>query len=81
MVRLALLLKLCDLLFCSIITPTDSDGCASRKLNDSLDLIFTDIIGVEKLRDASGAHQSRYRLDTLRLRRFLFDFKCLDYRR
>ena len=64
MVRLALLLKLCDL-FCSIITPPDSDCCASRKLNDSLDLIFTDIIGVEKLRDASGAHQSRYRLDTL----------------
>nr|XP_058948150.1 alpha-1,6-mannosylglycoprotein 6-beta-N-acetylglucosaminyltransferase A-like [Pocillopora verrucosa] len=45
----------------NIITPPDSDGCASRKLNDSLDLIFTDIIGVEKLRDASGAHQSRYR--------------------
>lgn len=45
----------------SIITPPDPDGCASRLLGDDLDLIFTDIIGVYKLADASGPHESRYR--------------------
>ena len=45
----------------SIITPPDPDGCASRLLSDNLDLIFTDIIGVERLADASGLHESRYR--------------------
>ncbi|XP_022787502.1 alpha-1,6-mannosylglycoprotein 6-beta-N-acetylglucosaminyltransferase A-like isoform X2 [Stylophora pistillata] len=45
----------------NIITPPDSDGCASKVLNDRLDLILTDIIGVAKLGDASGPHQSRYR--------------------
>ena len=45
----------------SIITPPDSDGCASRQLDDGLDLIFTDIIGVKSLASASGPHVSRYR--------------------
>ncbi|KAJ7378519.1 Alpha-1,6-mannosylglycoprotein 6-beta-N-acetylglucosaminyltransferase A [Desmophyllum pertusum] len=45
----------------NIITPPDSDGCASRILHDGLDLIFTDIIGVKRLDDVSGPHASRYR--------------------
>ncbi|KAL9958757.1 hypothetical protein ACROYT_G035815 [Oculina patagonica] len=45
----------------NIVTPPDSDGCASRQLGDGLDLIFTDIIGVPSLASASGPHESRYR--------------------
>ncbi|XP_020630378.1 alpha-1,6-mannosylglycoprotein 6-beta-N-acetylglucosaminyltransferase A-like [Orbicella faveolata] len=45
----------------NIITPPDPDGCASRLLGDNLNLIFTDIIGVQSLADASGPHESRYR--------------------
>ena len=45
----------------SIITPPDPDGCASTLLGDDLDLIFTDIIGVERLAVATGPHESRYR--------------------
>ncbi|XP_068751796.1 alpha-1,6-mannosylglycoprotein 6-beta-N-acetylglucosaminyltransferase A-like isoform X2 [Montipora capricornis] len=45
----------------SIVTPPDSKGCPSRTLSDDIDLIFTDIVGANKIIDVSGSHQSRYR--------------------